>query len=84
MGRSIVEFESLRSSPDIDPQRFPGKRRLENSLSWITYEKEAVWPLAAQRSKKTELGDADVLRLIHDCEVKRRVPAILERRSQQS
>ena len=56
MGRSIVELEGLRSSPDIDAQRFPGKRRLENPLSQITREKEAVRPLAAQRGKRNAVG----------------------------
>ena len=78
MRRSIVEFESLRSSPDINAQRLPGKRRLENPLSQVTCEKEAVWPFVAQRSKKTQLGDTDVLRLINNCEVERRISTIRE------
>ena len=65
-------------SPGLDAQRLPGKRRLENPLSQIAREKEAVRPLAAQRGEKTQLSDTDVLGLVHDGEVERRIPAILE------
>ena len=68
----------MRSSPDIDTQRFPGKRSLENPLPQIACEKEAVRPLASQRNKETQLGNTDILRLIHDCKVKWRISTILE------
>ena len=78
MGRSIVEFESPRFPPDIDSQCFLGKWRLENPLSQITCKKEAIGPLIAPCRKKTQLGDTDVLRFIHDCEIKRRLPKTFE------
>ena len=57
---------------------------MEDPLSQIACEKEAVWPLASQCGEKTELGDTDVLRLIHNGEVKRRILAISELLSEQA
>ena len=49
---------------------------MENPLSQIAREKEAVRPLTAQSGQKTQLRNTDVLRLIYNREVKGRIPAI--------
>ena len=36
-------------------------------------EEERIRPAAAQRGQEAQLGDADVLRLVHDGEVERRL-----------
>ena len=57
---------------------------LENPLSQITREKEAVSPLPAQRGEKAELGHTHVLCLIHDGEVERRISTFLQLPCQQA
>ena len=51
---------------------------MENALSEIAREKQAVRALPSQRGQETQLGHPDVLRLIHDREVKRRIRSVLE------
>ena len=76
MGRTIAELEGFGTTPDIDAQRLPGEWRSENSLPQVAHEEEAVGPPTAQRRKKTKLGDANVLRFIHNREVERRIVAV--------
>src|SRR5439155_7508812 len=45
------------------------------TLSEVTGEEQCVPTIAAQRRKQAELGHADILRLVHDGEIKWSMPA---------
>jgi hypothetical protein len=57
------------AATDIDAQRVPGKRRLQDTLAQIAGEEDRGRAISAQRSEEAKCGDTDVLRFIDDGEL---------------
>ena len=62
----------------VHPERPPGERRLEDPLSEIPGEEQAVRPVPAQGHQKSQLRDADVLSLVDRAEVERRTRSLCD------
>ena len=60
MRRVVVDPQRMGSPADVDAERPPGERRLEDPLSEIPGEEQAVRPAPAQGRQKPQLRDADV------------------------
>src|SRR4029077_10546991 len=58
--------QRLRTTSNIHSKRLPREWLLEDALAEIPGEKQSVRPIAAKRSEKPQLSDADVLRLVHN------------------
>src|SRR5207245_11535691 len=52
-------------TPNVHSKCLTRERWLEDALAKITGEEQGVRPTSAKRSKKPQLSDADVLRLVH-------------------
>jgi hypothetical protein len=46
---------------------------LEDALPEVASEKESVWTPSSQGGEEPDMGDADILRLVHDSEVEDQV-----------
>jgi hypothetical protein len=64
--------KSPRTAADIDSQTLPGEGLLEDALPDVAGEEERIRTLSTHRRNEAQLGDAQVLGLIHDREVERR------------
>ena len=73
MGRPVVDSQRPRPAPDVDTERLPRERELEDPLPEIAGEEEGVRPARPQGRDEPELGHAHVLRLVHNHEVVRRL-----------
>ena len=69
MGSAIIDAQGARASADIDAQSLPRERLLEDALPEIAGEKERVGATSPQGGKEPDMGDADILRLVHDREI---------------
>ena len=78
VGGAIVNAQRLRSAADVNTQRLPGERGLENALPQIASEKETIGPVTAQCRQKSQLCDTDVLRLIDHDKLERRMTALAD------
>jgi len=56
-------------SANIDTERFPRERLLKDPLPEIACEKQPIGSRCSDRSQETQLGNADILRLIDDSEI---------------
>src|SRR5439155_23339518 len=72
---SVIDAEGAGSSANIDPQRFPGEGLLKDPLAEVPSKKESVRTIRAEGSEEPQVRNAEVLRLIHDREVERRMLA---------
>ena len=63
----------MRPPPHVDAQRPPRERGLEDALSEVAGEEQAVRPTPAEGGEQAQFGDADVLGLVDDAEVERRM-----------
>ena len=72
MGGPVVDAQRMRASAHVHTQRAPGERRSENALTEIAGEEQTVGSVAAERRETAQLCYADILSLVDD--------AILERR----
>jgi len=70
VGRAVVDAQRRRATADIDAQRFPGKRLLEDPLADVACEEERVRTPRTERREETQLSDTYVLALIDDSIVK--------------
>ena len=82
MRGSVIDTEGAGSSANIDTQRFPGEGLLKDPLAEVPGKKESVRTIRAEGSEKPQVRNADVLRLVHDREVERRMLAPGHDRSQ--
>ena len=72
MGSPVVDGEGQGSSAHVHAKRAPGERRLEDSLSEIAGEEQAIRPVLAEGSEKAERRYVNILRLVDDAEIERR------------
>src|SRR5437870_12515297 len=82
MRRPVVDSQRPRPAPDVDTERLPGERELEDPLPEIAGEEEGVRPARPEGRDEPELGDAHILRLVHDHEVVRWLLACGEARGE--
>jgi hypothetical protein len=73
VGGAVIDAQGPGAPADIDAERLPGEGLLEDPLAQIAGEKKAVRPARPERGEKPQLGDADVLRLVHNGKVERRM-----------
>ena len=78
MRSAVVQLEKLRSPTNLNAHGLPGERRLEDALPQVACEEQAVSSLTSQRGQEAQLSDSDVLRFVHDHEVKQWVRAVPE------
>ena len=76
MGGAVVDAQGPRPPPNIDAQGFPGKRLLKNPLTKVSGEEKSVGPPPSQGRKQPQLGDIDILGLIHHRISKRKILAL--------
>jgi hypothetical protein len=69
------------AAADVDAERLPGERLLEDALAEVAGEEQAVGS-GAQRGEEAQLGDADVLRLVDDGEVEGRAVGLRQVRGE--
>ena len=79
VGGAIVDAQGARAPADVDAEGLPGEGLLEDALAEVAGEKESVGSTAAQGGEEPEMGDADVLRLVHDREVEDHLLALRDR-----
>ena len=72
MGGAVVDAQGARAAANVHAQRFPGEGLLEDPLAEVAGEEQGVGTIPAQGGEEPQLGDADVLRLVHDREVEGR------------
>src|SRR2546426_9556636 len=75
MGRPVVDSQRPRPAPDVDTERLPRERKLEDPLPEIAGEEEGIRPARPEGRDEPELCHAHILRLVHDHEVVRRLLA---------
>ena len=66
---AIVDAQSARAAANIDAERLPRERLLEDALAEVAGKEQRIGTAAAQRGQEPQVGDADILRLVHDREV---------------
>ncbi len=66
MRGSIVDFQGGGAPADVDAERLPGERLLEDALAEIAGEEEAVVARGRDCREQSQLGDAEVLRFVDD------------------
>jgi len=81
MRGAMVYSKSPGSSANFDTQSFPREGLLKNTLAEVTGKKERVGSSSAKRSKKAQLGYANILRLVYNSEIKGRIFNFGEHRS---
>ena len=69
----VIDSQRGRTPPNIDAERLPGERLLKDPLAQVAGEEEAVRASRPESRQKSQLRNADILRLIHDGEFKRRM-----------
>ena len=79
VGGAVINAQGARTPPYIDAQGLPREGLLEDALPEVAGEKESVWPTCPQGGKEPDMGDADILRFVHDREVKDCVLALRDR-----
>ena len=67
----VVDAQRIGPAADIDAERPPRKRLLEDPLSEIAGEEQAVRPVRGESGEKPQFGDPDILRLVDDDEIER-------------
>ena len=80
VGGAIVDAQGARAAADVHAERLPRERLLEDALAEVAGEEQSVGPPAAQRGEEPKVGDADVLRLVHDREVEHHLLGLRDRR----
>src|SRR2546427_11743889 len=75
MRRPVVDSQRPRPAPDVDTERLPRERELEDPLPEVAGEEEGFRPARPEGRDEPELGHAHILRLVHDHEVVRRLLA---------
>src|SRR5579884_3033895 len=65
MRGTVIDVERPRPSADIDSQRFPRERLLEDTLAQVANEKQAVAPPAADGRQKPQLSRSEILGFVH-------------------
>ncbi len=66
VGGAIVDAQRLRLPPDVDAQRLPRERLLENALAKITGKEQPFGTFLCKGYEKQHLGHADILGLVAD------------------
>ena len=74
----VIDAQGLGTPAHVHAQRAPRERRLENSLPQVPGEEQAAGPVTAQGGEKAEFGHADVLSLVNDAEIVRRMRRLRE------
>src|SRR5712671_3255276 len=82
MRSSVIDAEGAGSSANIHAERLPGEGLLKNPLAQIPGKEEGVRPMRAESSEESQVSDADILRLVYNHEVERRILARLQDRGQ--
>jgi hypothetical protein len=62
----VVDLERKRATADVDTEPLPRERRLEDPLTEIAGEEEAVGPAAGELRQQPKLGRGDVLGFVDD------------------
>src|SRR5690606_35852833 len=70
--RAVVDAQRARASSYVNAEGQPGEGLLEDALAEVAGEEEAVATPGAESCQEAQLGDAEVLRLVHDCVVEGR------------
>ncbi len=63
---AVVDLEAARAALDVDAGGLPGERRAEDPLADVAGEEQPVGPVSGHRRDKMQLGDGDVLGLVHE------------------
>jgi len=63
-GSAVVDAERVRSAADINAEREPRERLLEDALTAVASKEQAVRAGVNERGEKPQFGDSDILRLI--------------------
>ena len=79
MGGAVIDAQGARAPPDVHAKGLPGEWLLEDALAEVAGEKERVGPTVPQGGKEPKMGDADVLRLVHDREVEHHLLGLRDR-----
>ena len=69
--RPVADPERPRPAADVDAERLPRERLLEDPLSEVAREEERVGPATRERREEAHVRDAQVLRFVDDGEVER-------------
>ena len=67
--RPVVDVQVPRPTADVDAERPPGERLLEDALPEVAGKEQRVRAILGERGEEPEMGDAHVLRLVDDDEV---------------
>jgi len=67
----VVDAQGVGPAAHIDAERAPRKRLLEDPLSEIAGEEQAIRSVRGKGDEKPQFGDPDVLRLVDDDEIER-------------
>src|SRR4051794_27305269 len=72
VGGTVVDAEGAGASPNVHPEGLPGERLLEDALAKVASKKQSIGPTSTEGSQEPQVGDSDVLCLVHDREVEQR------------
>ena len=68
----VVDAQRIGPAAHIDAERAPRKRLLEDPLSEIPGEEQAIRPFRGESGEKPQFGEPDILRLVDDDKIERR------------
>ena len=73
VGGPVVDAQRARATADVDAERLPRERLLEDALPEVAGEEQRVGPAAAKGGEEPQLRHAEVLRLVDHDEVEGRM-----------
>jgi hypothetical protein len=69
MGGTIIDTQGPRATPNINAESLPREWLLEYALAEIASEKQRIRPLISESCKEPNMGDPNVLCLVHHGEI---------------
>ena len=67
---AVVDAQCFRAATHIHAQRLPGEGLLEDALTQVPGEEQAVGTVASQRCQQFQLRNVDILGFVHHDEIK--------------
>ena len=82
VGGAVIDTQGSRTPTDVHSHGLPRKGLLKDALPEIAGKKESGGPIGTQGGKETQVGGADILRLVHNREVERHLFVFRDHRCQ--
>jgi hypothetical protein len=71
MRGSIIDAQGPRATSNIDAESLPREWLLEYALAEIASEEQGIRSLISESRKELNMGDANILRLVHHAKIER-------------